>query len=279
MADYEESKTTVGGQYIAGTIETTWKRTEPLITPAQLKSRELFGIPLVSGLKDPVTGKAAIMGPEVLKDLIDRAVSIAEAETGLVFFEDQVEVRMPYDRAEYQSLGYMRLPHRPISSIDTLQIQIGDTEVFDVPSDWWDVGQLHAGQLNLIALSAALVGPTNVVPSGFGAHVLHALVHGGPWIPSFWSVTYTIGFKDGAVPKLVNELIGAVAAMEALEMLAATNAKATSGSLVIDGVSMSQSGGGPEMFKPRLESLEKKRLMLTKKLKMIFGTGVLISNV
>lgn len=54
-------------------------------------------------------------------------------------------------------------------------------------------------------------------------------------------------------------------------MLAATYARTNSHSLGIDGLSQSVSTPGPQIFKIRLEELEKKKTALTKKIKAIFG--------
>lgn len=281
MADYTNSKSGIGDQFPQGGRETTWKRTEPLLTPEQLESRDLFGIPLVSGLKDPRTGKGQVMTPDIIADFIDRAVSVVEAETGLLLFPVQMEVKLPFDRQEYASYGYFRLPHRPVASIEELTISPStNLDVFVVPTEWIEVGQLHYGQINIIPLTIALNGDSQAtVVATAGGPSLLAILNNYQWLASYWKIKYTAGFKDGMVPKIVNDLIGCVAAMEILSMLAATNSKSSSGSLSIDGMSQSQSNPGPDIYKPRLEDLEKKREMLTRKLRAQFGTNLFTGNV
>ena len=95
-----------------------------------------------------------------------------------------------------------------------------------------------------------------------------------PWIASFFEVIYTTGFKDGMVPRVVNQLIGVITAMEVLAMLATTYSRSTSASLSIDGLSQSQSTPGPDLFNDRLKILQDKRKFLVKKLQRQMGLGM-----
>ena len=112
MGDYRDSKFNPGDVYLEGAIESTWGRLEPLITPAQVKSRFLFGVPMVSYLKDPVTGKHQVVTDAILEDLITQAVAQVELKTGTVIMPTQMRSRLPFDRALWESYGYLTLPHR-----------------------------------------------------------------------------------------------------------------------------------------------------------------------
>jgi hypothetical protein len=281
MAIYTDTKAGIGQVFPQGAVDQAWGRTEPLITPEKLVSRHLFGIPLVSGIKDPITGKAQVMTKDILADYIDRAVSVVELETGLSLFPIQYEEKYPFDRQEYQSFGYFRLLHRPITSIEHLAIvPSNQQEVFVVPLDWIDVGQLYYGQMNIIPLTIALSanGQGNIVATAGGPALL-AILNNHQWLASYWQVRYTTGFPNGSLPKVVNELVGVVAAMEVLSMLAPTNAKNAGSSLSIDGMSQSVSTPGPEIYSKRLEDLEKKRMQLVGKLKAMFGMKLFSGNV
>ena len=73
------------------------------------------------------------------------------------------------------------------------------------------------------------------------------------------------------VPRVINEYIGCVAAVEVLSQLALTYARANSHSLGIDGLSQSVSTPGPQIFKVRMDELEEKKKAIMKKVKAIFG--------
>ena len=51
-----------------GAVESSWDRNEPLIDSARLRKQFLWGIPLVSAMKDPETGKYLRMDDETLKE-------------------------------------------------------------------------------------------------------------------------------------------------------------------------------------------------------------------
>lgn len=284
MADYTRSKPIIGDQYPNGAIETTSRSTEPLITPDDLKSLHLFGIPLFSGIVDPVSKVRQQMTDPILVKYIDRAVAQAEIETGLTIFPAQFDTRLPFDRAEFHSWGYMRVPHRPVASVESITISPNDdADMFIVPLEWVNISQVgNSGQINIVPLQAVLTGGANFLETTettINGVALIAVLQTQTWFSSFWKVQYTAGFRDGMIPKVVNDLIGTIAAMDALSMLASTFSRSTSASLSIDGLSQSTSGGGPQIFAERIKDLEKKRAMLTKKLKTMFGQVMFSGNV
>jgi hypothetical protein len=282
MADYSDTKPTIGDVFPSGGGDTAWKRTEPLITPQQLKRQHLFGIPLVSGMKDPITGRADRLTEDDLKDYIDTAVGLAELETGLLFFPTQIEEKKPWDRQEYDSFGYFLLAKRPISSIEAITVNLSNNDdIYMVPLDWVETAQLAKGQLNIIPLTIALTsGNVTAIPTTAGGALLLSIFQGkSQWVASFWKIKYTAGFPEGAVPKVVNDYIGTIAAMEVLSQLASTYGKSSGSSLSIDGGSQSVSTPGPEIFTKRMNDLTDKREMLTNKLKGYYGLKFFSDNV
>lgn len=281
MSDKTESKTGLGDVFPDGGGETSWQRTEPLITPAQLLRRHLWGLSLVSGTKNGVTGKADVITPADLIDYIDRAVSDAELDSGLTIFETNYEEKKAFDRAEYMSFGYFRIRRRPITSIEALTINLSDDEdIFIVPNEWIETAYLHKGQINVIPVTVALLSDgTRAVPTTAGGATMLSVLGNRAWVAAFWKITCTIGFPTGQIPKPVNDLIGVIAAMRVLSMLASTYSKSTSSSLSLDGAGQSSSGPGPELFTKRLADLEKDRIRLTQKLKSLFGQKLFSSNV
>lgn len=278
MSDYTDTKPGLGATYPVGAVDSDWGRTEPLIDEIKLKNRFLFGIPLYSAIKDPVTKKAQVMTPDLITDYIDRAAGTVESETGLIIFPTQFAERHPLDYQEYKSFGYFKTEQRPVSSLERLAVVATDeTQVYDIPLEWIDKGRLHVGQINILPLTLALA--TSQGPGGGGA-----VIGGGTsispaiimscfsqqWISNFFTITYTAGFDKGKIPKVVNDLIGTVAAMDILGMLASTY-RNTSGSLSMDGLAQSSSGPGPEVFAFRLQQLGEKRKSLTAMLKTLYG--------
>jgi hypothetical protein len=275
------TKKGLGDVYPDGFKKSSWDRTEPLITPEQLIRRHLFGIPLISGFKDPSTGKAQKMTTDDLIDYIDRAVGLAELETGLTIFESKYEANLPWDKQEYTSFGYFRIEQRPVQSIESLTVNLSnDEDIFVVPLSWIDTKMLHKGQLNIIPLTIALTaGGSLAVPTTAGGATMLQILGNRPWIAQFWKLSCTVGFPNNLLPKVINDLIGIIAALGVLSMLASTYARSTSQSLSIDAMSQSQSGPGPGLFKPRIEELEAQRTMLVNKLKTMYGLKLFSGNV
>lgn len=281
MAIYTESKQAIGNEFTEGGVDATaWTRFEPLITPAQLKRRFLFGIPLVSMLANPVTGKREEMTDEDLKDSIVRAVGDMESEAGVYVLPVQKRKKLPFDRNEYMNLGYVQLPDRPVTSVDRFRItDASGISVYDIPPQWIDPGNFHRGQVNLIPLSAGFVAGGAVLPSqtAGGAFFLSILGQHG-WIPSYWEITYTCGFSEGHLPIVVNELVGIYAAIIALDSIQATNSIAGF-SVGLDAASQSVTTGGPQIYAERIKNLEAKKQVLLGKLKAKVGTKIFSSNV
>lgn len=282
MADFTNSKPGVGDVFPIGGGESPWMRSEPLITPTALKRQHLFGIPLVSGMKDPITGRNDRLTDDDLMAYIDTAVGLAEIETGLTIFPLQITEKKPWDRQEYDSFGYFILQKRPIASIERMTVNLSNNDdIYEVPLQWIDTGQLQWGQLNIIPLTIALTSGNPVaIPTTAGGALLLSIFQGkSQWVASFWQAAYTAGFPDGMIPKVVNDLIGCIAAMEVLSQLASTYGRSQGSSLGIDGMSQSVSTPGPEIFTPRMKDLAAKRATLTGKLKNMYHLKFFSNNV
>lgn len=280
MADYTSSKSGPGSLFPDNTSENTWNSVEPLITPGQVKIHHLFGIPLVSAMRDPLTGMAQVMTDDIIKEIIVRAVAIVEADTGLIIFPRQIKEKHPFDKAEFEAFGYFRLQNRPVATIESLSISPSDNAtIYNVPLNWIETGYLEQGQINIVPLASGLgySGMVSGMSTAGGIFLTSLGAH--HWIPAFWLIVYTAGFPDGMLPRIVNELIGVVAAMEILSLLGSTYGGSTSHSLSIDSVSQSVSKPGPDIFRLRLETLAEKRKTLTKKLKAAYGLTLFSGNI
>ncbi len=97
MADYTNSKAAIGSVFPTGAIDAQeWTRVEPLLTPEQLITRFLYGIPRHAFTPDPVTGKRDELTNETLQDYIFRAVAEAELMLGITIFPIQYTERQAF---------------------------------------------------------------------------------------------------------------------------------------------------------------------------------------
>lgn len=265
--------------------EDSWTETEPLITPEKVKQLHLFGIPLVSGMIDPTTGKNQVLLPEQIAEHIDYAIGDAELETGLTIVERKFDQPVPFDPQEYKSYGFMQLPIRPISSVEEIVIKIANQpKLWTIPNQWVSKSHLVYGQLNILTVGIMGVltesGNQQVIPDAAGNALLFTALFSKDayWIPEMFRIKFTAGFPSNKIPKVVNNLIGTIAAMEILSLLASTYTN-NSQSLSVGGLSESSSGPGPQRFDARLKVLEKKRAALTKKLRAQYQLQFFSSNV
>lgn len=276
-----DSQGNPGQVFPENAVASPWKRLEPLMTVTQLKSRFLFGIPLISRFKDPDTGKPMKMTDEMLADYINRSVSEAEVELGIDIMPIKYSEKLPFDRCEYQCFGYFRTVHRPICTIDQLSVRPSNNrDVFIVPNDWIETANMAHGQINIMPLTLATTSPQGVVNSqGGGGGVFLNILGQERWVPAYWGIEYTTGFRNGEVPQVINDYMGMVAAMKILSLLAATWSARTSASLGIDGLSQSVGTPGPNIFAIRIGELEKERNMLKGKIKKVFMSKLVVGNV
>jgi hypothetical protein len=279
--DYTDSKPGLGKIYKENAIASPWGDEEPLITPEKLKRIHLFGIPLVSSIKNPLTGRPEIMDDTLIKQYIIEAVSLAEAESKVEIFPRQYCEKQAFDRVAYESFGYMLLRHRPVCSLESITVTpSNEVSQFKIPNEWVDIGNLHLGQLSLIPLTLFTRGG-GVVPltSGPAGSFFLSLLASKPWVPALFEIVYSSGFKEGCLPKIVNQLIGVTAAMEILSALAATYSRSNSTSLGIDGLSQSVSTPGSDIFTVRLTQLAEKRQWIKSRIQSALGMNFIIDNV
>lgn len=286
-SDYTNSKGEPGsaaGQpgrtYPVNAVDSPWGRLYPLLTPEDVVSQFLFGIPLVSRLKDPLTGKPAIITKTMIQEYINLAVDTAEDELGIDIMPTKYASKYPFDKAEYDQFGYFKIENKPVYSIDLLSVRPSDNfDVFIVPPQWIETTFMSYGQINIIPLTLAITSTGITNSQAGGGSVFLNILGQKPWVPAFWAIEYTTGFKDGLVPAIVNQMIGTIVAMRILSMLGATYARVTSASLGLDGMSQSTSGPGPSAFKQRLDELAADRKLFTKKIKKLFGGSFQVGNI
>lgn len=250
-------------------------RLEPLLTPEQLTRRFLFGIPLVSASRNPITERYDVMTEEHLQDFIISAVNRVESDLGVDVYPVTRDERHPYDGALFNSYMYFRVERPPIQRLHKLAVTPSTGhDLFVVPLGWVDRGHFLKGQINIIPMATHAVGLGDYMPvSPGGAHFIQILGRGGGWLPSFFTINYTSGFVDeaGRVPRILNDLIGIYAAIEALDNLGATNRQAAF-SLSLDGMSQSVNTPGVQVYAQRIQKLEEQKVVILNKLKAKLGT-------
>ncbi len=319
MAHYDNSKPNLGDIGVNGAIDSSWSRLEPLLTAEELKDTFLLLLPLVSGIPDPITGKRMVITNPQIDKIIVQAVTLAEAEVGINIFPTQISEKLAFDAHEFRAYGYFKIRNRPICSIEALQVVPANSNpvvsggiasagaspnysltspshapngdpysggaIYSVPLEWIETANMYMGQINILPLNIATTGQFGTFTaygtgqqSAGGAFFL-SILGSQSWVPAFWRVTYTTGFPDGKIPRMVNQYIGTIAAMEILSMLAATYARSTSHSQSLDGLSQSISTPGPNLFQPRLTELAEKRKWLKSKLKAAYGLAMFSNNV
>lgn len=284
MADYTVSKPLPGAIAPQGAIATPWGRLEPLLTPEKLKIRHLLGIPLVTRLIDPQTKRAQTITDEMLKEFIQLAVNEAELDTDLTIMPTQYAEKLPYCRQDYDQYGYFKLTKHPVASLESLTIQLADGgDIFSFPLEWIEVGNMVYGQVNLVPIAYQTLtsgGYAGASTIGVGGNsVFFNNLWNRDWVPALMYFKYTSGFPNGMVPTYVNELIGIVAAMRVLSQLGAMNARVTSQSLGVDGLSQSVSGSGPQIYVQRLQELDTQRKFIVKKLRASYQSNFVITAI
>lgn len=275
MGDYTITKTFETAIYPVHATQTSGllKRCEPLLTPEQLISRFLKGIPLRLQNGDFFT-------PDEFKDQIMIAMNDAELLIGRTITREAFKEKLPFDYSLYRSYIHIRAEHGPIVSLEQLAIVSADNNtIFEIPPTWIEAANFSKNLVNVIPLLAAY-GVNSVQGAVGNAGIAFlTVIDGLNWVPAYWQIKYTAGLsnKEGLVPVPVNELIGIIAAIKILSMLAVLFIH-TSQSLSQDGISQSSSGPGPRIYQLRIEELMIQRDELIRKLKAIFSSKYFIDN-
>lgn len=257
-------------------------RCEPLLTPNLFVKRFLFGIPLVSQIKNPLTGKPDIKTEDDLKDHLIRAKDFVEQQVGINILPVQRAEPHPFDRVHMEQYGYFRTWRKPILSVDQIAIMPANNQdainIYTLPKEWLSLTHANKGQINIVPVVAATSQVFTQVATSNGAAFLLSFIRQLPWAPSYWRITYTAGFPEGKIPVWVNEIIGIQAAIDILNDLGATF-RVSAYSLGIDGISQSQTTPGPNIYAVKIKALQDKFDKLSRKAKALFGVKIAASTI
>ena len=248
------------------------QRVEPLLTPEKLVSRYLKNLP---GIDQYTT--------DDLKDKIMLAINETELLIDTTLTPVLRKEKHPFDVNLYRSFVHIMANFGPVLRIDRLGIQSSnDKAIFEIPASWIEAARFFQKQINVIPLT--VVGASGISqggPTGAAGLAFIAAMNGGiSWVPSYWEIEYTTGVcnKEGHVPLVVNELVGAIAAIEILGNLGAQNAN-TSVSISHDGLSQSSSNPGPAIYQTRIGELNAKKDDLVKKIRKVFYNKYYMSTI
>lgn len=226
----------------------------------------------MSAVMNPITKRHDVWTVDDLKDYLVRATNEVEVMAGIYIFPVRFSENHPLDRSLLNSFMRFKVNNQPILSVESIAIQPGVGGIlYEIPAAWVSTALFNSGVINLVPLQ---FGDTdqfgNSTATGGGAAFLQIIAGGSPWLPIFWTVTYSAGYPNGSVPLMVNELVGIVAAIEVLGALGATN-RAASTSLGIDSMSQSVSTGGTGVYAGRIAELQAKKTVLLSKFKALSG--------
>jgi hypothetical protein len=275
MADFSFSKKYGTAMYPVHALHTSglFKRVEPILTPEQLRSRFLKGIPLFFANGDTFSD-------DDLKDRIYLASNQVELDLKTTLVREQRQEKLPFKSEDYKSYIHLTAEQGPLVSIEELAIVSADqNNIFQIPPQWIETTNFTKRIINVIPLLAAY-GVNSVQGAVGNAGIAFlTVIDGLNWVPAYWQIQYTSGIsnKEGLIPTNVNELIGCIAAIDILSQIAATFIH-TSQSQSQDGISQSSSGPGPRIYQLRVEELELKRKRLEKELRNIFSNKFILGN-
>jgi len=236
------------GEDICGKFE----RYGSLPTPAEMRKRALFGIPLKSAL----TGEE--IDDDTLKHYIDSAISEIEHEMDLYVTPVRFEEKHDYQRHEFTwSYNYTKLRHPNIINIEKVELTFSNSDVDDgfvnFPLEFVHV-MPQEGVMQLVpAFGTSLSGFLLSAFSGTQFHALRAI--GLDNFPGGVRITYTAGFEKDKVPTAMIELIENMAAWKLLSFIGPLIFPHTSVGVSMDGVSQSVGTPGPQFLVNRIKDL------------------------
>lgn len=236
------------GEDITGNFE----RYGALPTPAEMRVRALFGVPLKSQLNgEEITD-------ETIQHYINSAISEIEHELDLYITPVTFEEKHDYRKHEFTwSYNYLKLHHPNVISIERVQLTFSNTDdelgFVNFPLEHVHV-QPQEGVMQLVpAFGTSLSGFLLSAFSGTQFHALRAT--GLTDFPGGVRVKYTAGFEENKVPTAMIELIENMAAWKLLSFIGPLIFPHTSVGVSMDGVSQSVGTPGPQFLAQRIKDL------------------------
>lgn len=253
-------------------------RYESMVTPALMRTKSLFGIPLESRLTQPPTP----ITDDIIQRYINEAVSEVEHNTDLYIYPVTFKEKHDYSREMFTwTYGYIKTNHPNILKVTSVQISFTN----DLGSDGFVSFPLEHVHVMPQEGTVQLV-PT--VGSSFGGFLLSAF-SGVQFqamraltlteFPGAIRIEYQCGFEPNKIPAAIVSLIEATAAHRILSSLGHLIFPYSGVSVSIDGVSQSNSTPGHTFLLNRLKDLENQKAELMDVVRGYYSRRLLVDYI
>lgn len=220
-----------------------YKDAEGYPTPYYIRNKQLFGIP-------PYDMDGRLLGDTAFQNAIEAAILRVENELGITLrrrlcpgvpgtlnplnLPTLDEPGYDYDPARFRNYSYIRLRHKPVMAVESVELWIGTRRVMKMPPEWIMLNK-KIGDIQV--LPGALAG-LSIGAAGAALPLLRINTGGAP-IPHLWRVSYEAGMPADAS---IFEVVSWIAASQLLIVIAsAVDAGIASQSVSVDGISESVS--------------------------------------
>ena len=254
-------------------VEPGFKRFTTMPTPVDIKTNQLFGVPLISPLtKERLTD-------DIIQNFIHKAVSEIEHEIKIYISPVTIhQERINYSWNDfYYAFGWLQLSCRPILTLEKLSVSIpsafSSENLVDWPTQWVKLERAY-GVLQLVPLTGS--GSVLITQVSTGVSFPIRLFNADAF-PQFWSVDYVTGFQVDEIPFVVAQLIEVTAAIKILSLLSPVIFPYNSYSIGLDSLSQSVSTPGPQWFAARLQQLTDEKNQLVQSIRSQYNLGFSMS--
>jgi hypothetical protein len=244
-------------------------------TPADMRRRMLFGIPLKSAFtQQEVTD-------ETLQDFITQAISEVEHTLDLYITPVTFVEKHDYIRENFTwNYNYLKVNHPNILTVS--KVELSFTNSMDPALKGFvnfPLEHVHVmpqeGVIQLVpAFGTSLSGFLLSAFSGTQFHALRAI--GITNFPGGVRVQYTSGFNENQVPAILTALIETIAAIRTLSVLGPILFPHNSVSISMDGASQTTSTLGPAFLQKRMDDLQRQKEEQLNAAKAYYQRGFLI---
>ncbi len=185
------------------------KKSEPIVTVAQLKATWLFGVKI----RDKET--SAEFSEDAYQNAIDTAIGLLETYLDMSIgpVRNYKEYK-DYHQNDYMEWGYFQLDNFPVECVNSIRLvyyrddngEVDETQSMDIPKGWMRVNA-HDGIIRLV--------PNGKMPGGlqFGNGGFFPYMFRNQLVPHAWEINYNYGFCSGQVPVLLNQAVSMIAAI------------------------------------------------------------------
>ena len=224
-----------------------------VISPTELRSKYLFGIPMCSN-------DGTKMSTEAIMNHIRTAQTAVENLFSIKLNKTVIEENRDYIREQFASWGFVRATY-PVVKIACLKGYINEVCQLEYPSDWLVIKRTqHVASYRNIYLipntggkEGATMTQNSLIYNGVSPHLAW---WGQTFIPGYWRILYTTGWDT--IPADLMDLVAKYAAINVLAVIGDVlyGIGITSINITLDGVNqstpLSRSGQGG-LFAGRLK--------------------------